>query len=340
MGGKVNGGFGDHGDDYEDGGLSGEEDKNFMEFYPIAPFANPVKRKTKKDMDFSKWREILSGEKSAMAEKPKSNVLVSGKTENRERDEEMIDTAQKSEDKSGKASSVTAMELDYSNSVHVHDDYKDSIPVSFDNERESMEANSQIDAEKKGHYDAALTERLTRRDQNFSILSKVSSGSNVGNEQEPMSLESQIDAENCERLRGMSPDEIAQAQAEIMEKMDPALLSLLKKRGELKLKKQKSPSPDINNNVESGNGQKKEDKNDTKASSFSESSMVHTSTKTTSKEIHNGLDCGETRNPDTASSSLWSAWSQRVESVREIRFSLEGTVIESGHVQIAETGKF
>ncbi|EXB94574.1 hypothetical protein L484_022891 [Morus notabilis] len=57
----------------------------------------------------------------------------------------------------------------------------------------------------------------------------------------------------------------------------------------------------------------------------------------TSKEIKSGLDNGEARNPSPASGSLWSTWSERVEGVRGLRFSLDGTIVENDLVQVADT---
>ncbi|XP_062086775.1 transcriptional elongation regulator MINIYO [Humulus lupulus] len=310
--GKVNAGY---------GRLDDEEDKTTMEVDSMAPFADPVKRKTKKDMNFSRWREILPGEKSDMAEKSKRITLGSGKTENKKKDREAIDTSRSSKDK-----------------LHIKDNYEDFIPVSFGSEPEPIWVKSQIDAETKGlDNTCALVERPKRREKNCSTSTIASSGNNLCNEQEPMSLESQIDAENRQRLQEMSPNEIAQAQAEIMEKMDPAIVRLLKKRGDVKSKKQRSPSLDIPIKVESVNGQKNQDENDMKASSVPVNSMAQEMTKTTSKEMQSGVNNGEAKNPNPTSSGLWSVWSQRVENVRKLKFSLQGTVIESDNVQTAET---
>ena len=61
---------------------------------------------------------------------------------------------------------------------------------------------------------------------------------------------------------------------------------------------------------------------------------------TTSSNItKSGLDNGMEQNVDPVTGSLWNAWSQRVEGVRELRFSLDGTVVENDFVQIPETSK-
>lgn len=233
----------------------------------------------------------------------KKSTIRSAKTERREKDRESIETVRESED--NKTSSVAQMEFDYSN---------------------------------QDHDDTSLVEILKKRETNYSASAMVSSGSDFGNKQAPVSIESEIDAENRARLQGMSAEEIAKAQAEIMEKLDPALLSLLKKRGQEKLMKQKPPSPDVVVNAEGDSG-RNESERDVKGLSVSESEVTRTDTKMTSKETKSGLDNGGARNSGPASGSLWSAWSERVEGVRGLRFSLDGTVVENDLVEVAETGK-
>ncbi|KAL5561276.1 hypothetical protein UlMin_031023 [Ulmus minor] len=274
------------GDEEEDGNPSDEEDKAFMNFDPIAPHANPVKRKKKKDMDFSRWRELLPSEKPVMADKSRVNVSRLRKVEKQER--EAIET--------GDASSVVDMELD------LQETGKDSF------------SNSKIDAEEKGHDSKALIGALRSRDRSSLASTMVSSGSNFEYEQDPTSLESQIDAENRALLKTMSPVEIAEAQAEIMAKINPDLLKKLK-RGETKKKKTTS------NETPSGEDNAKRRSGEDKAETLS------------------GEDNAETR-PNPAKSSLWDAWSERVESIRKLRFLLDGTVIEDDIANGAETGRF
>ncbi|GKD09273.1 transcriptional elongation regulator MINIYO, partial [Tanacetum coccineum] len=54
---------------------------------------------------------------------------------------------------------------------------------------------------------------------------------------------SEIDAGNRARLEKMSPEEIADAQAEIMKKMDSALKKILQEKEQDKTKKNTSISP-------------------------------------------------------------------------------------------------
>nr|XP_015903052.2 transcriptional elongation regulator MINIYO-like [Ziziphus jujuba var. spinosa] len=139
------------------------------------------------------------------------------------------------------------------------------------------------------------------------------------------------------QLQGMSRHEIEEAQVEIMEKLNPALLKLLKKRGEEKLKQKKVSAPNISANREPENVQN-EDANDAKSSPFSESSTTRRVAKITSDDSHDGLDNRGTWNSKPANSSLWKAWSERVEAIRDLRFSLDGAVTGSDLVQVPETG--
>ena len=135
----------------------------------------------------------------------------------------------------------------------------------------------------------------------------------------------------------MSSEEIVQAQAEIMEKMDLALLNLLKKRGQEKLKKQKHSSSNLATNSELGITRENQSNNAINSPNIenNNSQKVTTSSNITKSGLDNGLE----QNVDHVSGSLWNAWSQRVETVKELRFSLDGTVVESDFVQIPETSK-
>lgn len=158
---------------------------------------------------------------------------------------------------------------------------------------------------------------------------------NVGNGP-AMTLESQIDAENRARLAGMSADEIAEAQAEILAKLSPAGIEALKKRGLNKLKRQ--------NHSKSGSlaiGEKDSFQNekclaDTTVSSASSNSNVASNTNL--KEKHGDLG-GNVPNSLPNVTGLWDGWSKRVEMVRELRFSMDGDIIENDTHLSATTGK-
>ncbi|XP_008236093.1 PREDICTED: transcriptional elongation regulator MINIYO [Prunus mume] len=261
---------GNEGVDYGDGG------DDVMNFEPIKPYANPVERKKKKEMDFSKWAEKELGV-------------------NRTRT--VRETMEASTRKNG------------SNKLHPQ---PKPLLGNLKTEQESVLGN--------------LTEQeflLGKNDMKIQAgPSPKSLADNVENEQVSMSLETQIDEENRARLQGMSADEIAEAQAEIMGRLDPALLNVLKRRGEEKLRKQRSP---------------RSDNNEPKFSPSSESGMSHVDTTITSNHTKTAEENGLEQNSGQASGSLWTAWRERVEAARELRFSLDGTVIFNGFHQIPKS---
>ncbi|KAL3613918.1 hypothetical protein CASFOL_041992 [Castilleja foliolosa] len=140
--------------------------------------------------------------------------------------------------------------------------------------------------------------------------------SEIGGEKE--SLESQIDAENRDRLAKMSPSEIAEAQAELMANLDPSLINVLKTRAQSKVKRPKFSS----------SGSKLPEK---KITSNSDNTFIPENPvkdKDDNKATGTNNICSENR-------SIWVAWSKRVECARDLRFSLEGNIIssvsDSGH---------
>ncbi|KAK9286641.1 hypothetical protein L1049_015041 [Liquidambar formosana] len=312
-----------------------DEDENLMEVDPIVAFANPVQRKQKKDMDFSRWREM--------------NIephFSSHASQNKTREGMKRDLG------AGFAGSVADMEIDNLDKLPLLMDVKDVSSSNFKGELLSMSGNGQIDAEgisrdpitkaqaeEMEKMDPALSEVLMQK-LRTSTSATSSRSDNFGNEQGSMTLESQIDAENRAQLQRMSPDEIAQAQAEIMEKMDPQLLKVLQKRGQDKLKKQKSFGSDLTTNGEMGNLRKENQlAQDAKGSTLFESDISHMVTNATSKDTLRGLGNGTAQNMGPANSTLWKVWSERVEAIRELRFSLDGTVIDNDNVQVPENGE-
>ncbi|CAI0468957.1 unnamed protein product [Linum tenue] len=92
----------------------------------------------------------------------------------------------------------------------------------------------------------AISEKLRKQDQRPSSGAPSSIFNDTGVAQRSMSLGGEIDVENRARLQNMSAEEeIAEAQAEIMEKMNSSLLNLLKKRGQQKLKQQNVSESDV-----------------------------------------------------------------------------------------------
>lgn len=329
-----------------------EEEDDDLDARSLADFASAVERKEKKGLNFSNWKEQTLNHDSNV-----SRLMKTGKCK-----KDGIETKKKSsgpslvdldvsvamemdvEDGPSKclavnktkeavtSGSAVGMEIDESGRLHylenAEDDSSNHAPIGSQHvvERPSHDTSAEAHFEK---MDAGIVRVLNERDKKSWTGNTVSSSrsNNIGNEQESMSLESEIDVENRARLQSMSPDEIAQAQAEIMDKMNPTLLNLLKKRGEKKLKQQKSSSPvNASNIVEPHNA-------------------VNESQKAIRDKLLGGNSPSQrdlynvAQNLDKSGSFSWNAWSKRVEAVRELRFSLDGSVVSHDFVPESLTSK-
>ncbi|KAK1588222.1 hypothetical protein Q3G72_021100 [Acer saccharum] len=315
-----------------------DEDDDIDGACAIAALA--VKRKQKKGLDFSRWKELMPTDDSSESNAVEEHVLRLGKTENRRKDGEKI----KAEDKSNISSGPALVDVDAF--VPMEMDEQPNVFVDSVADMELDNSNQLLYPGKEKGRDTGTTPvknsgngvvRISSDD--FADLKSTraaavsSSRSNdFGTEQGSTSLESEIDAENHARLQTMSPDEIAQAQAEIMEKMDPALLNLLKKRGQDKLKKQKCSSSVLPTDVDVGNAQKESQSiQDAKGAPQPQlkKDVFHS---------QSGQDNSDVQRSGQAGGFLWNAWSDRVEAVREIRFSLDGSVISHDFVPKLDSG--
>lgn len=333
-------------DDTDD---SDEEDKNFMEFDPIKDHANPVQRRRKKGLDFSKWKEIIQEDNSLLGKKSEEAMLRSRQTKEKTKDKKRGKTAYNQTSSSAdrgliapmevdaKAQShsshtVTAMEVDNSNKQDLLEKVEDAGIYDDDEESKCGIGSCRISTERIPGDNFGSLDVLKRPLQNSltSSIDSFPSSNKFINEQEPLSLENQIDAENRARIKQMSSEEIAEAQAEIMEKMNPALLKLLQKRGERKLKKQNISVSEVGTGYDSAN-QHVKDIQDARRSQHTENSVPHTKMAPPLEYTENKLDNENnvTKISTTATSSSWNAWSDRVEAVRELRFSLDGDVVEN-----------
>uniref|UniRef100_A0A5B7BRB8 Transcriptional elongation regulator MINIYO n=1 Tax=Davidia involucrata TaxID=16924 RepID=A0A5B7BRB8_DAVIN len=328
-------------DDYDEGD---GEDEGLAEFDPIAVFANPVQRKQKKGLDFSRWRELITSDNSSVCQKKdgEKHLLVEF-------------------NECGKVGEVT----DLSDKINSHNDAKNGAlsqkMLPNDNAKakdvnmeemdpallEEMSGNAiaEISEEKgPGLLEVSKKQKLVDTEKQNTSTSHITSfptSNNLGNEQGSVSLESQIDAENYARLQRMSTDEIAEAQAEILEKMNPALIEALRKRGQDKLKNQKSSSSSSDMAIKGRVDYIQDDKKwtkDTNGSLLSESDISHKLTPTASQDTQSGEDYNAVGNLKPGSSSLWDTWSERVEAVRELRFSFDGNVIENDFSQAPKAG--
>lgn len=276
-----------------------EEDKDETDYDPIASFADPIERKKKESLDFSRWKEFVpQSKKEAKADagkviqvKKSSAAISEGKKEAIPRTSspnvDMLDSEE-----------MTLRDL-------MNRNFSAAITTTI--EPKSIMGKLQSDAPRDSDLDSscAVNDVPARPGQNH-VINNVDM--TEANNQGSSSLMDDIDAENLSRLKQMSEEDIAEARAEIMEKMDPALVEMLRKHGQKKLRSRN----DIEH--EQNKGQ-----------------QVLVSTKL--------AESGKSTKPISNNSS-WEAWSERVEKVRSLRFSLDGNVLEIDSAQHILSGIF
>lgn len=311
---------GDYFDEGDDGDNNVEdEDKNLQVFERASDFAKPVQRRKKKDLDLRKWKEITQGDSSSLGKESKEDVSSCNQTTEKMKNDKGNKTADK-ETSSSSDDVSSSMEVDAKPQL-------DSLNGGFVNSTTTMEidTSNKVDHQEKINYPIIYDDK----EENVSVPGMdpiFSSSTNIRSEQKPVSLESEIDVENRARIQHMSAEEIAEAQAELMEKMNPALLKVLQKRGQEKLKKRSSSKSEVGTGTESVN-QHVESAQDAKRLHTADD-IFHTVMTSPSKEKLDD-EKNSTKTSTTSRSSLWNAWSNRVEAVRELRFSLAGDVVES-----------
>ncbi|XP_022943843.1 transcriptional elongation regulator MINIYO [Cucurbita moschata] len=334
-----------------------EEDERLMEIESIANFANPIQRKKKSSLDFGRWREAVPGHNHIAASGEENKVASLAKTEHLIRAGEANSTMDNMscEPLSAGVLAPSLMNIEHSSSDFVNKPTGNKTNAaglefarSMNNvelkglDKQHIPENLQDDYDQWGHIsesevkegvplDGTSFQDMATRLHHLNSEMVPCFESNIKGEDAFSTLESQIDAENCARIQRMSQEEIAEAQAEIMEKMRPALWKTLKMRGEGKLKKGSS-KPDASNDYELGNLQK-ESTHDRNGSPNIENGV--TSGTTALKYRNSGLQNVAVQKFDSGSSA-WNAWNERVEAVRSLRFSLEGNIVESYSFQQSE----
>ncbi|KAF8096444.1 hypothetical protein N665_0308s0018 [Sinapis alba] len=189
------------------------------------------------------------------------------------------------------------------------------------------------------------------------VGSKAQPKVSVVEEEEDDEEEGLINAENYARLQRMSHEEIAEAHAELLEKMDPALVTILKKRGQDKLNKRKhslpevpeGPSlrPDIHSpqgpslrpDIHSPQGPSlRPDIHSPQGPSLRPD--IHSPQGPSLRPYIHSPEGGQAVTPSpsqvtarpketsVAQSFFWDTWTERVEAVRNLRFSFDGNVVE------------
>ncbi|KAL8098401.1 hypothetical protein AgCh_031236 [Apium graveolens] len=311
----------------------------------MAAFAEPVRRKEKKSVDFSRWRELISDNAGTSSNKGSNKLFaepkpkeLNGVNEGNRIDEDA--GRNRIDEDAGRC-------VSFENAVQVEGGELENDSKEQDVEMESADFSEKgVVAELEDVSDMNIddmstdvcnehysSERLAYKNPNKAIiddhymmesLRNSGHGSNyLGLRKEPKSLDNQIDdidAENRARLQKMSADEIAEAQDDLKKRLNPKLLEKLRKRGQNKLKKQKSSTSDV---MIDGQVENLQDENLTDKPTFPLTETSYNGTKTDSVKtladsplLVSDNSCGP-----------WDTWSKRVESVRELRFSLEGNVI-------------
>jgi hypothetical protein len=297
--------------DASDNDVEDEEDSDLMGFDKVAAFANPVQRKKKKGLDLGKWKEITQDDKSAARMDLEKDVSISSQTTEKKKNGKGGKIIEKKISSDSDDSVFASMEVDAKPQLDKSDN-------GFINSSTSMEldTSNKVDRQQKVEY--CVTNDEKKEKESTSDLSSTSDKNHFICEQESTSLESEIDSENRARIQQMSAEEIAEARADIMEKISPALLKVLQKRGKEKLKKPNSSKSEVGTVAKSVTQQ---------VQSTQEAKRLQTEDNISKKQLDDKNASG--KNSTTTSNSAWNAWSNRVEAVRELRFSLAGDVVDT-----------
>lgn len=330
--------------DNEDDHTGEEEDFDGME--TAADVANPVQRKEKKGLDFSRWQEIVKKDvKSAYHEKEKGsypNGMEVRQTEKKMGSNGLSRPIADLDD--AKLQSVTTGN-NVSKIKEVKDETKDTSLLAsakefrgfrYDKNENgvqtkqyqqdgSAESEGSTVVEEVSTWRNELSKEVDLKMQNMQksyAASGFSAQKLVGGEKD--SLQSEIDSENCARLADMSVDEIAEAQAEIMAKLNPELINALKKRGQAKARRQKSSLTDVSGSASDGM------QREAALSKSSENTVSHESMEIVPGDAPKNKDDKASPNVSSDKGSIWNAWSKRVERARDVRFSIDGDIIGFG----------
>ncbi|GJM98116.1 hypothetical protein PR202_ga15093 [Eleusine coracana subsp. coracana] len=263
-----------------------EMDVDETDYLPVAAAAaGPVRRKEKKGMDFSRWREIVGDAPPKRTQGKPAQV-------------------KKQITQKVNAGTMTS-----------------KVGGAAAGKRELEEGGMRLDSgDARGiSSTAGLVTDVAPKKQTVQIQSRDAIKAGVvrdmalrGDHMEldagESSIEAEINAENMARLAEMSAGEIAEAQAEILNRMDPKLVELLRRRGREKSGGKKGGDRD--------KGQK--------------NSGPGKAAKATPGDW---LTAGE------HSGHSWKAWSDRVERIRSCRFSLEGEILGFQSYQEQQDGK-
>ena len=263
-----------------------EMDMDETDYHPVAAAAagpvrrkekkaaGPVRRKEKKGMDFSRWREFVGD----APPKRRQGKPVQAKKQSDQR----IDAGAVASKVGGVAATGRALE-------------GGAMRLDNGNAREGPGAVLSVSdvVSKKPMSQAESRDELVKAGEVRNSTSQAESMDLDGRES---SMEAEISAENMARLAGMSAGEIAEAQADIVNKLNPALVEMLRRRGREKSGGTKDVGKD--KGLENSGPQ-----------------------KTKRATPGDWLTAGE------HSGHSWKVWSERVERIRSCRFTLDGDIL-------------
>ncbi|CAA0807709.1 Unknown protein [Striga hermonthica] len=319
----------------EDVGEEGDSDMMIM----AAGFAKPVERKEKKGLNFSRWQEIV---------KNKGNSVLNDKKQEKEF---YSDNLKRKFTSPGDSELHRTSHIDHVNEpcMTLGDDKVLSGREVETGTEVVSEVHSLIDSNsgnivqlQESQNDIAKYERERPSEEILADMEMQNSLMDSGFSHQKLivgekeNLESQIDAENRARMAKMSAKEIAEAQAELMAKLDPALINALRKRGLSKVKGQKLSSLDIAGNEADS---MKHEKYYSELTASSGDTISQKPVELAPGDSLLDKDDRASPNKTPENRSMWDAWSKRVEHVRDLRFSLDGSIIDIDLAHVPDAGK-
>lgn len=271
-----------------------EMDMDETDYHPVAAAAGPVRRKEKKGMDFSRWRDFVG---DAPPNRRQGKPVQAKKQSDQRIDAGAVASKVGGVAATGRGLEGGAMQLDSGELEG------GAMRLDSGNAREAPGAVLSVSdvVSKKSTSHAESRDELVKAGEVRNSTSQAESMDLDGRES---SMEAEISAENMARLAGMSAGEIAEAQADIVNKLNPALVEMLRRRGREKSGGAKDVGKD--KGLENSGPQ-----------------------KTKSATPGDWLTAGE------HSGHSWKAWSERVERIRSCRFTLDGDILgfQSSHEQ-------
>lgn len=313
-----------------------EEDEDIVDYGLAAPLARPMKKTEKKGLDFSRWRELVDGKQSTSSSKVKQNheSAVVPKT---------VDKGMGNAVEAPAAAAELCLKRKETESIF--------LPVTDTSisrvESRKIRADFNLDSSEREERKQGEIEYQSVRQPTAMDVENESLDSTVQHRGK-FSMMEDINAENLIRLAQMSPQEIADTQAEIMEKMDPTILAMLKKRGQDKRRNMKAAPAEekgkasLNgaNLVERAKSSYREEAAKFERSEIPQDAENRQSETTTSSQKKESSAINNEWVPSgVRDSESWKSWCERVEKVRSLRFTLDGNVINDDIPMELKNGK-